>query len=286
MKTCLVTGANGFIAQALISELFLLGYQVTALSRDDGDISSATTWENISIAADYVFHLAGSSFVPDSWVHPDVFMQTNIIGSELALEYCRKNNSKLIFVSSYVYGAPVSLPIKEIDRAQPNNPYALSKHIAEQLCKFYYDNWGVNVTVVRPFNIYGCGQKDAFLIPEVLKQIFSNKTNIAVNSLQPRRDYLYIDDFVSALIKIVELCNGFNLINIGSGISYSVAEVIEFIQLVAGTSLPVYEKSIARINEIDNVYADIEHAGRVLGWRPAYTFFDGITKMVGSYSSR
>src|SRR5438105_775381 len=201
MPRTLVTGATGFVGRALVRALSQAGHAVNALSRSAGDIADAATWARLP-AVDHVFHLAGRSYVPDSWADPAGFLRANVTGTARALDYCRANGAHLVFVSGYLYGVPKRLPIREDDPADPNNPYALSKFLAEQVCAFHAAAMQVPVTVLRPFNIFGPGQRGEFLIPAILDQIRRGK-EICVKDLAPRRDFVFIDDVVAALIGAV-----------------------------------------------------------------------------------
>ena len=113
MKNILVTGANGFIGSHLSSKLSKESkYNIKKIDRSFGDITNTTTWSNFP-KCEIVIHLAGRTFVPDSWVNSKSFINTNVIGTAMALDYCKKNNSKLIFLSSYLYGKPKKIPIDE-----------------------------------------------------------------------------------------------------------------------------------------------------------------------------
>lgn len=278
MSKILITGASGFIGKVLYRALDFAGHELIGLSRACGDISEFQTFENIE-PVEHVFHLAGHTFVPDSWKEPTTYHKTNVLGTSNVLEYCKVYGARLTFVSAYLYGEPDYLPIGEQCMAKPNNPYALSKYLAEQICQFYATYHDVDVTVIRPFNIYGVGQKEHFLIPRIMNQVKSNKT-IHVMDLAPRRDYVYIDDLIDALVKTVEGISGYNVFNIGSGYSLSVQEVIDVIQTVLGTELLVVSEGKIRINEINDVYADIGKARELLGWAPNLSFQTGIERMI------
>jgi GDP-4-dehydro-6-deoxy-D-mannose reductase len=276
MSIILVTGANGFIGNHLVKKLKKLSHKVVELTSNNGDISKVDTWSRVE-TVDVVIHLAAKSFVPDSWGAPASFMSTNVTGTQNVLEYCRKYSTPLVFVSAYLYGVPQRLPVKETDQIFSNNPYALSKYLAEQLCEFYANYWNLPITVIRPFNVYGPGQRPEFLIPEIIAQVQSGK-EIQIRDLNPKRDYVYIDDLVDALIKSINTTSGYNVINIGTGISYSVGELIDIIQKVLGTQLPVHSKQVEREQEISDVYADINEAKEILGWTPRYSLDDGMAK--------
>ena len=280
MKNILVTGAGGFIGKQLVRKLELAGHKVSALTSDDGDIANPLTlWRFREEPLDFVFHLAARTFVPDAWREPADFQRVNVNGTANVLEICRQRKLPLTYVSAYLYGIPASLPVRETDRVEPNNPYALSKYMAESLCRFYAENYEVPVTIIRPFNIYGPGQKPHFLIPEIITQVLARQA-IKLKDLTPRRDYLYVDDLVDALILAINYGEGCKLYNIGYGSSLSVAEIVNAIQSIAGTSLPVMSEKKPRQNEIPDVYADISHAKQELNWYPKHTFFEGVKNMI------
>ena len=280
MKNILVTGAGGFIGRELVRVLKNAGHKVLELTSADVDIANPATLEKFNqTKLEHIFHLAGRTFVPDAWNEPADFQRVNVNGTINILELCRKQKIPLTYVSAYLYGIPGSLPIKETDRIVPNNPYALSKFLAESMCQFYAEYFEVPVTIIRPFNIYGVGQKSHFLIPEIIAQIQANKP-ILLKDLAPRRDYLYLDDFVDGLVRTISLSHGSHLYNIGYGSSLSVAEIVDAIQSVAGTSLPVVSENKSRKNEISDLYADISRIENDLGWRPKHTFEEGIKKMI------
>ena len=133
--------------------------------------------------------------------------------------------------------------------------------------------------MIRPFNIFGPGQRPYFLIPQIVGQVRGRRA-IRVKDLAPRRDYVYVDDLVDALVNTLEGPGGYNVFNIGSGSSLSVRELIGIVQSVAGTELPVVSDGEVRPNEIDDIYADIEKARTQLGWTPNLTFQQGVERMM------
>jgi nucleoside-diphosphate-sugar epimerase len=278
MAKVLVTGAAGFLGRALVPTLALAGHEVLALRRSDGDVSEQATWARLP-AVEHVFHLAARSYVPDSWRDPPGFLHTNVSGTARGLEYCRANGAHFVFISGYLYGRPTRLPIEEDDPQEPNNPYALSKFLAERICAFYATSMELPVTLVRPFNVYGFGQRTEFLIPTILDQVRKGDV-IRVNDLAPRRDYVCLDDLVAALVLAIERPGGYRVFNIGSGVSYSVRDIIDLIQTAAGTRLPVVSSEEPRPNEIPDVRADITRARTILGWEPRYNFAEGIERLV------
>lgn len=274
MTKVLVSGACGFMGKPLTEALLAGGVEVIPLGREQGDLTHAATWERTP-KAEALIHLAGRSYVPDSWRDQMGFVQGNVVATGHALDYCRNHGARLIFVSAYVYGIPSRLPISEDDQVRPNNPYALSKRLAEELCAFYAEYREVPVTILRVFNVYGPGQREEFLIPEIIRQVRTGR-EIRVKDLSPKRDYIYLDDVVDAMVKALTLPGKFNLLNIGSGQSLSVREIIDRIQQASGTTLPIHSDSMERPQEIPDVRADISRATKMLKWHPKYSFSAGI----------
>jgi nucleoside-diphosphate-sugar epimerase len=276
----LVTGSSGFIGQALCKVLYDEGHKLQLMNRARGDIADAKTFNTIE-KVDHVFNLAvpSGSFVPESWQNPDVFIRVTVQGVTNILEFCRKSGARLTHISSYLYGAPDKLPIPENAPLRPNNPYAFSKYLSEQVCEFYAKYFDINIVVIRGFNIYGPDQDQDFLIPRIVDQVLKGR-EIIVEDVKPKRDFVFIDDFIRALLMTMSVTSSFEVINIGSGKSYSVGEVIELTQEIAGTRLPIINKNKSRVNEINDVVADISKAQEVLGWTPEHSLRQGLQKIV------
>ena len=279
----MITGASGFIGRALAFTLKAQGQHVVPVDSADGDIADRETLAQFAqqdIA--HVFHLAGKTFVPDSWDDPQAFCQTNVLGTINALEFCRKSRIPMTYVSAYVYGHPDRLPIGESSAIRPSNPYALTKRLAEEVCEFYASAYDLPVTTIRPFNVYGIGQTENFLIPEIIKQTLDDGEEIVVKDLAPRRDYVYLEDLVTALLATLDKLGGYRVYNIGSGVSLSVQEAIDAIQKIAGTKKKVVCDNAIRANELMDVVADISKAGKELGWHPRFSFHAGIENIISS----
>src|SRR6185295_12549791 len=107
------------------------------------------------------------------------------------------------------------------------NPYSHSKLLAEDVCRFYFAQHGLRISIVRPFNIYGPGQNARFLIPTIVRQALDpDSSTIEVADDRPRRDFLYVSDFIRLLIATLEK-NGSGVYNAGSGVSTGIGEIVD-----------------------------------------------------------
>lgn len=272
----LVTGADGFIGSYLTRALDDEGHEVMGYSSKDGDISEKNALYSFK-DIEHVYHLAARTFVPDSWDNTYDYFQTNLMGTVTALEFCRKNGCSLTMMSTYVYGEPRYLPVDEKHPVVAVSPYHESKIACEEICAFYSRNFGVKVTVLRPFNVYGKGQSSAFLIPKIYSQVIDESVEIiSVMDLEPKRDYVYIDDVVGALIATLNAIKPFAIYNVGSGISTSVQDVILNISEATGIFKPFRSTNEKRVSEISDCIADISSINVDLGFVPRFTLQEGL----------
>ena len=203
------------------------------------------------------------------------------MGTSTVLEFCRETGAKLTYVSSYLYGKPDYLPIDELHPVKVYNPYNHSKNVAEEICRFYNENFRTGVIILRPFNAFGPGQKGQFIIPEIIAQVLDpNVKTVEVMDLRPKRDYIYIDDLVEALVLSANAKEG--IYNVGSGYSVSVEDIIRLVFELTGIQKPYASKNAERQNEIFDLYADITKISKAFNWQPGTSFRDGISGCIRS----
>ena len=277
MKSVLVTGADGFLGHHILRDLTGHGFDVLPKRRTDGDVTRSTTWDKFP-ASDFLVHLAGLTFVPASWENPTDFVQSNSISTSHALDFCRKNKTKLIFLSTYLYSPKLSTPIKETDEIDPANPYALSKFLGEQLCSFYAKQFGVEVIILRPFNVFGSGQNSRFLIPSIISQA-TKGDEISVLDIRPARDYVFIEDLLDAVHKSITSDLHFGVINVGTGVASTVEQLIFSLADVIGRELTIKSSNLERFGEINSTQADISQAKLLLGWQPKWSLSQGLREV-------
>ena len=280
----LITGHTGFVGSALISALQgNVDYEISGASRANGkDLLASHVLEQLP-KADKIIHLAALVGVLQGWERPREVYQTNIISTLNVLEFARLQRIPVIYLSSYIYGSPQYLPIDESHPINCGNPYAVSKLQAEMLCENYAKHFGVPVTILRPFNLYGPGQTRESLIPSIIWQA-KEKNSIQVKDLRPKRDYLYIADMVDALVKVIRSeQRGLEIYNVGFGKSYSVKEVIDTVSKLMGKHLPVHSTEEYRRNEIMDCYSDSKKFSERLGWRQKVDLEEGIKRLLNSH---
>jgi UDP-glucose 4-epimerase len=279
-KKVLITGSSGFVGRHLVDRLRLDGAGIFCFDITEGkDITRWADWESAE-RADVVFHLAAVTFVPTSQVYPRDTYHINLTGTINALEYCRQHGAKIVFASSYVYGNPDYLPVDEKHPVNPTNPYARSKLAGELVCRAYSDDFAVRCVILRPFNIFGPGQRDDFLIPEIVAQIETHE-QVALKDLTPRRDLLYISDAVDAYVKAAEFENSkFEIFNIGFGKSFSVRSVAEMLIRLSGKDLQLISLESKRRGEISETVADIHKAKELLDWEPVVPIEQGLNNVL------
>ncbi len=281
-ETVLVTGADGFIGRHLVPALAAQGHSVEKHTRRDGDIARASlSYAGIT----HVFHLAARTFVPESWTNPFAFYETNVLGTVNVLEFCRRHQASLTLVSSYVYGEPRQLPVPELHPLQAFNPYAHTKILAEEAARYYAQQFGIRVAIVRPFNVYGPGQGERFLIPSLIRQALSpNCDAIEIQDPRPRRDYLYVTDFTALLLKLLEHRPS-DVYNAGSGQSVSIQQLVDLVNSLLSTTKSISSAGIARQEEILDVAADVRKAWEQLHWKPTTSLEAGVRKMVAAMAA-
>lgn len=229
----------------------------------------------------HVYHLAGRSYVPDSWASPAEFIEVNVLCTLRVLEFCRVRGASLTFASAYVYGRPDRVPVAESAPARPASPYAHSKLIAEDLCRLYAERYAVPVGIARMFNVYGPGQDARFLIPTVIEQV-RRGAEIRMRDLSPRRDFVYVDDAADALARLAAKRPACAIFNVASGTSVSIGDIIARIQSIAGTSKPVRCDDEQRPEEIPDSAGDASAALAELGWRAATPLDEGLRRTLGA----
>lgn len=273
-----VTGASGFLGSSLCKKLRDQNEEVIEVSRLTGyDVCKPATLETIP-PFKALFHLAAHTYVPDSYNKTALFFSTNINGTINTLELCKKYKASFFFAGSYIYGQPQFLPVSESHPLSLWNPYATSKVIGEELMQSYSKEFGFPATSMRIFNIYGSGQNPTFLVPKIIAGIKAG--SLELETATPKRDFVFVDDVVNAFyLGLLKKQSGFNAYNVGSGISYSVSEVVGIIKDILKSNIEVKYNNTLRPTEVPDVVADCTKIKNQLGWEPLMSLHNGLDFM-------
>lgn len=269
------------MGKRLCEELSHKNIPFIGLDTRRGDISSTLYYSDINASeGDVVIHLAGKSYVPDSWNNPLMFHSVNVLGTINTLEFCKKRKLSIIFLSSYLYGTPKYFPIDENHPIGLNNPYALSKKMAEDAIKFYGENHGIAYNILRPFNIYGKGQDRRFLIPTIIEQVKNENTDIVrLQDLKPKRDYVHVMDVVRAIISSSKHLNN-EIYNVSCGLSNSVEDIAMTVLKICQSNKCIEGTIGSRKNEIMDCYGDFAKIRKDMNWQPVINMHDGIKEYI------
>jgi len=276
MDSIFVTGSLGFIGRKIIEKLPKSG--VLTDSNNSKRIDLRNIKEVLKIdSADVVIHLGGK--IPKKELKWNDYFDNNVSGTLNVLEYCiKKKVKKLIYVSSYVYGNPEYCPIDENHPVNPHSAYNESKYLAERLCKFYCDRTELNLTILRPFNIFGESMNEGFLLTNLINAVKTDKKITIVNK-NSKRDFLYIDDFVDLILKIKDYNCKFEIFNVGTGVSFSFNDVIKKIEYITSKKLNLdYLEDDKTF--MGNIQADISKIKEKLNWKPKIEFEEGLKKIL------
>ena len=305
----LVTGSGGFIGSHLTEELIKKRYQVKAfvhynsfnnwgwldtLHEDimenaeifQGDIRDPNGVEQAMKGVDAVFHLAALIAIPFSYHSPDTYVDTNIKGTLNVLQAARKMGTKRVIVTSTseVYGTAQYVPIDEKHPFQGQSPYSATKIGADRLAESFYRSFGLPVTIVRPFNTYGPRQSARAVIPTIITQLLTGKTEIKLGSLTPTRDFNYVKDTVNGFISIYESDKTVGEeINIATQREISIGELAaELIRQINPKAKIVCDEERLRPekSEVDRLLGCNEKIIRLTDWRPQYFLEEGLRETI------
>lgn len=293
----LITGVAGFLGSSLANYLVREGHQVRGLddlsagnpevlSQDvlftRGDINDRPKLWTLLQDVDCVYHLAARVSVPESILYPREYNATNVGGTVCLMEAMRDVGvRRVVFISSgAVYGDQGEQPLRETVFPNPRSPYAVSKLAAEYYVRSIGDLWGIDTVSLRVFNAYGPGQhlppSHAPVIPNYLRQAMRGGTLVMHGEGTQTRDYVFVDDVVSAMISAATAPDVDNIvINIGSGTETSIRDLIKVIMEVTGV------KTDAIFNQrtdpgVSRMRADITLAKEKLGFQPRFSLADGL----------
>lgn len=280
MPNALVTGAAGFTGCYMVRALERAGFRVfrvglvEALIDEDWIQCDLTDKASVTNAVkvcspDVVVHLAALSFVADT--HAFDFYRVNVFGTLNLLEAvggaARSPSKVLVASSANVYG---NRPLSSLDEdtcPAPINHYGASKLAMESLVRTWFNR--IPLIITRPFNYTGPGQDDRFLIPKIVKHYQRYERSITLGNINVERDFSDVEDVVECYLRLLSSSVDSQIVNICTGRSVTVAEIIAMMNEIAGYEICVESQSnLVRANEIQRLLGSNEKLRSMIGFVP------------------
>ncbi len=315
MSNVVVTGGYGFVGSHLVTELLKRGDSVTVFdfaknTRDSsidfdrhpnfrfvqGDVTDLTALETaVTTDVDKVFHLASVVGVNKYVEDPLRVVDVSVTGTRNVLELCRRHGARVVFTStSEVYGKNADTPWAEDDDRVLGSTrtarwsYSTSKAMAEHMIFGMHDAYGLPVTVVRFFNVYGPRQNPIFVISKSIHRILNGEQPLLYDSGDQTRCFTYVDDAVAGTLLAADSDAGVGeVFNIGSMVETNMRDAVDLAIKLAGvdsvTSTAAFdtaERYGARYEDIPRRIPDSSKAQRLLGWRLNVDLEEGLRRTI------
>ena len=293
MKNVLVTGGAGFIGSHLVDELVKRKYNVYVIDNlsngkmknleeslnkikfINDDINNIYKYKKKLSKIDYCIHLAALADIVPSITNPDEYYHSNVSGTFNIINFLKNYRiKKFIYIaSSSCYGIPSTKKTNENSKIDIRYPYALTKKLGEDLSMHWNKVYNFPTISLRLFNVYGLRSRTSGTYGAVLgvflKQKLSHKPLTIVGNGQQTRDFIYVSDVVSAIIKSMNSKIKGEVFNIGSGKTHSINYLAK---LIGGKKIFIPK----RPGEPDSTHANIQKAKKFLDWKPSIQLKDGI----------
>lgn len=308
----LVTGACGFIASRVVEQLLSDGHEVTGIDNINDaydirlkqwrlerlknrprfnffqvDIVDRLELDQLASASppfDGVVNLAARAGVRQSLIDPWIYVQTNCTGTLNLLDLChRRGIPKFVLSStSSLYGSNNPLPYSEsADTSRPLSPYAASKGAAELLCYSYHHLYGLDVTVLRYFTVYGPAGRPDMSLFRFVQWINEGRPVTIFGDGNQSRDFTYVDDIAAGTVAALRPL-GHRVINLGSDSPFHLIDVVRMVERLLGKTA-VLEYKPFHPADVPATWANIERARTELNWSPKVSLEEGVARLVEWY---
>jgi UDP-glucuronate 4-epimerase len=303
-----VTGAAGFIGSHLTERLLRDGHSVIGIDSFDtfydpqvkrrniataqadpnfalieADIRDGQAMENaIGRDVDAIVHLAARAGVRPSIEQPALYTDVNINGTVVLLEIARQREiPKFVFASSSsVYGNNRKVPFSEDDNVDfPISPYAATKKAGELICHTYHHLYGIDMTCLRFFTVYGPRQRPDLAIHKFARLIEAGQPIPIYGDGTMRRDFTYIDDIINGVVAALDRCAGYRIYNLGESRPICVSDLVAEIENALGKQA-VKQHFPTQPGDVNQTYADVAKAQRDLGYDPSTHIATGLARFV------
>jgi UDP-glucuronate 4-epimerase len=308
----LLTGGAGFIGSHLAERLLERGTELTILDNFNDFYSPEIKEHNITSVRkkgdfslwredllneealkqlfherqpELILHLAAYAGVRPSLENPALYSDVNVTGTIHLLELAREHEVKAFIFgsSSSVYGVNSKVPFHEDDPLnQPISPYASTKRAAELLCYNYHHNYGLPVTSLRFFTVYGPRQRPEMAIHKFTRMIQREEEIPVYHQGESKRDYTYVDDIVKGILSVVEHPFDCEILNLGNSRTIRLLDLIQLIERALGKTARI-KLLPAQKGDVPITYADISRARRRIDYQPTTSIEEGVSKFVEWY---
>lgn len=282
-----ITGAEGFIGSHVVEKFLSQGHKVRALVQYNsnsslgwldqneilsnpnlevvfGDIRDSESLAVFGKGLTRLAHLAALIAIPYSYRAPQSYVDTNISGTLNVLKMAQSFGiSRTVITStSEVYGSAQFVPMDETHPLVGQSPYAASKIGSDQMGIAFASSFGVNVSVIRPFNTFGPRQSMRAVIPTIIGQVLAKPSSIKLGRIDTTRDYTYVKDTAEAFYSMVMSDKGSGQVfNFGSGFEISIRQIVDLVQEACGTNIEILE-DVSRLrpeeSEVLRLYSNPE----------------------------
>lgn len=305
-RKVLVTGAGGFIGSRVCERLIEAGADVRALVRYTsdgeagwldrspiraeievarGDLADRDSVADAMKGRQIVLHLGALIAIPYSYLAPESYVRTNILGTLNVLQCAREQGiERLVHTStSEVYGSAQTVPMTEDHPLVGQSPYSASKIAADKLAESYHRSFGTPVVTLRPFNTFGPRQSARAVIPALAVQALAGQV-VRMGDPRPTRDFVFVDDTADAFVRAATApgIEGMTL-HFGGGREIAVGDLPRMIGEAAGIDVTVEhdpQRMRPAASEVERLIADASRARDLLGWTPRVSVEEGLAQVV------
>ncbi len=315
MGNIVVTGSAGFIGSHLCETLLAADHRVVGIDNFDSFYDPGIKRTNISACAanphftlaegdirdpdfirgvfqdtepDVIVHLAARAGVRPSIDNPLLYQDVNVHGTAVLLEAARQHDIKrFIFASSSsVYGNNKKIPFAESDRVDfPISPYAATKKACELICHTYHHLFGISITCLRFFTVYGPRQRPDLAIHKFTVLIENDEPIPVFGDGSMMRDFTHINDIIAGVMASIDRCDGFNIYNLGESRPVKLADLIAEIEKALGKKA-IINRLPQQPGDVEQTYADVSQAIEQLGYEPKTPIDVGLRSFVEWYRGR
>lgn len=312
MANYLVTGAAGFIASKVCEQLLARNDRVVGVDNLNdaydvrlkhwrldrlkahprfqfvqADVTSEDAVRSIVLAESFeaVINLAARAGVRQSVLSPHDYIDTNITGTlNLLRAAVERRIPKFVLAStSSLYGHRNPLPYDEsLETDHPLSPYAASKKAAEALCYTYHHLFGIDVTVLRYFTVYGPAGRPDMSPFRFVQWVTENRPVRIFGDGRQRRDFTYVDDIASGTLAAIKPV-GYEVINLGNDTPVELIDMLRKVEQLTGKSANIVYEPMHQ-SDMSATWASIEKAKSLLDWRPTYDLASGLARLVDWYA--